>query len=245
MELVKTAEKDKNIGMVSSKAYFKEGTIQNAGLSFEKALQINRVGGISIGYGLKDNNSNLKREIEIFAPGGVAPLYKRKMLEEIFKQDKEFFDEDFFAYAEDLDLGFRGRLLGWNCFLSPNAKLIHLHSQTGISASPFKAFFSERNTILTAIKNLPTIKLINFLFNNLRLKFSYFYKKNESVDKLNKNIGLLNIIFIMFKVYFSILFYLIKMLIKRYKIQANRRVNNKEIRNWFKIFNRGEVENEE
>src|SRR3989338_5395553 len=94
-ELVKTAEKDKKIGMVSSKAYFPDGKIQNAGLSFEKALQINKDGGISIGYGKKDSEvPSLQKEIEIFAPGGVAPLYKRKMLEELYKINKEYFDED-------------------------------------------------------------------------------------------------------------------------------------------------------
>ena len=88
-ELIKTTQKDKRIGAVSSKAYFPDGRIQNAGLSLEKALQINKEGGISIGYGLTDKEApNLSEEIEIFAPGGVAPLYKREILEQIYGELK-------------------------------------------------------------------------------------------------------------------------------------------------------------
>ena len=219
-ELIKTVEKDDKIGAVSSKAYFEDKkTIQNAGLEFYKALQTNKKGGISIGFGLTDSEaSELSEDIEIFAPGGVAPLYKRDVLEKLFDRDREIFDEDFFAYVEDLDLGFRIRGLGYRAVLSSKATLVHLHSQTGGKASPFKAYYCERNTILTAIKNLSLIDLFLFPFRNFWLKLSYLLNKNESVDKLKGNVGILGMILILIKANFSALYLMPKFFIKRWKI---------------------------
>jgi len=216
-ELVKTAEKDEKTGMVSSKALFKDGKVQNAGLIFSKALQINKEGGISLGYGQKDKGE-LKKEIEIFAPGGVAPLYKRKMLEEI-----GLFDEDYFAYSEDLDLGFRGRNVGWKAYLSPNAKLVHLHSQTGGVASKFKAYYAERNTLFTAVKNLPLKDLLLFPFYDFKLKLSYLKNKNSSVEKLNAKIGIIKMIWILVKARLSLIYHLPKLLLKRWRIKINEK----------------------
>lgn len=243
-ELIKTAEKDEKIGMVSSKAYFLDGKIQNAGLSLENALQINRLGSLSIGYGLEDNNPKLKKDIEIFAAYGAAPLYKREMLEELYNQDGEFFDEDFFSCAEDSDLCFRARLLGWNCYLSANAKLKHLHSQTEGLASPFKAYYSERNNNLMAIKNLPFWRLIRFFLENIKLKFSYVTKKNKSVQKLKGNIGIMKMLWILIKAHLVFFILIPKFLIKRWKIQSEKKVSNKEINSWFKKYSREMIENE-
>ena len=226
-ELIKTVQKDTKIGAVSSKAYFSDGRIQNAGLSLEKALQINKEGGISLGYGLTDKEApNLSKEIEIFAPGGVAPLYKREILEQIYYRDKEIFDEDFFAYAEDLDLGFRIRSLGYKSILSPKAKLIHLHSQTSKKASPFKTYYSERNTILTAIKNLSIFNLLLFPFRNIVLKCSYLFKKNNSVQQLSKKVGSFGMVLILIKANLIATFYFPKMLIKRYRINRKNNQSN-------------------
>lgn len=218
-ELIRTAEKDKKIGAVSSKAYFIGGKIiQNAGLIFSKSIQINRLGGVSLGYGLTDKKApELSKDIEIFAVGGVAPLYKREILERIYLRDKEIFDEDFFAYSEDLDLGFRIRRLGYKSFLSPKAKLIHLHSQTGGIASPFKAYYCERNVILTAIKNLSMIDLFLFQFRNLSLKLSYLNKKNLSVENLKGEIGLGAMVWILVKANIVAFFLIPKFFIKRGK----------------------------
>jgi len=244
-ELIKTAEKDEKIGAVSSKAYFSDKkTIQNAGLSYEPSLQINRLGGISIGYGLTDKQvPELEKEIEIFAPGGVAPLYKRKVLEHIYKRDQEIFDEDFFAYAEDLDIGFRIKQFKYKCLLSPKAKLIHLHSMTGGSASKFKSYYSERNVLLTAFKNLSFWRFIKFYFANINLKFNYVKSNNnDSVKKLKEKIGFFGMFWILLKSHLSFLLLTPKYLIKRWKIQSTKKVSNEEIEGWFKKFDRRSIE---
>lgn len=219
-ELIKTADTDLKIGSVSSKAYFSDNiTINNAGLDFYKALQTNKKGGISIGFGLSDTEvPELSEDMEIFAAGGVAPLYKRVVVEKLLVRDNEFFDEDYFAYSEDYDVGFRIKSLGYKSFLSSNAKLIHLHSMTGGKASSFKAYYCERNSILTAIKNLSILDLILFPFRNILLKLSYIFKRHESVENLKNSIGIFNMILILFKANFMALLLIPKFLIKRWKI---------------------------
>lgn len=86
--------------------------------------------------------------VEILFPSACAALYRRTMLEEI-----GFFDDDFFAYAEDTDLGLRGRLAGWDAVLASNAVVYHKYSQTGGSLSPFKVYLVERNHYWAAVKN--------------------------------------------------------------------------------------------
>ena len=91
------------------------------------------------------------REVEeILFPSACAALYKRAMIEET-----GLFDDDFFAYAEDSDLGLRGRLAGWRAVLATNAVVYHKYSQTSGSFSPFKVYLVERNHYWVALKNFP------------------------------------------------------------------------------------------
>ena len=71
-----------------------------------------------------------------------------------------FFDEDFFAYCEDTDLGLRGRLAGWEAMLALEAVVLHKYSQTAGSFSPFKLYLVERNHYLAAAKSFPTSYLL-------------------------------------------------------------------------------------
>ena len=88
--------------------------------------------------------------VEIFGPCGGAALYARQMMLQLGG-----FDEEFFAYLEDVDLAWRARLAGWRCFYQPQARLLHAHSATLGDASPTKRFLLGRNKVWTLIKNLP------------------------------------------------------------------------------------------
>ncbi len=83
-------------------------------------------------------------------PSGCAALYRRRMLEEIGG-----FDESFFLYCEDVDLGLRGRWAGWKCLYVPGAVVEHRYSHSAGAASPLKAWLVERNRVLLVIKNFP------------------------------------------------------------------------------------------
>ncbi len=89
-------------------------------------------------------------EEEILAPNGCAALYRRDLLDEV-----GLFDERYFAYMEDLDLGLRGQLAGWRCLYEPGAVVYHKKSSTTGKHSKFKAFYVERNRIWNLAKLMP------------------------------------------------------------------------------------------
>ncbi|MGH7142163.1 MAG: glycosyltransferase family 2 protein [Candidatus Saccharimonadales bacterium] len=85
---------------------------------------------------------------DIFAATGGASLYRVKMLEKV-----GLFDEDFFAYYEDVDLSFRAQLTGWKVCYTPRAIAYH---QIGATSSKIKGF-----TTFQTIKNLPWLLVRN------------------------------------------------------------------------------------
>jgi GT2 family glycosyltransferase len=87
---------------------------------------------------------------EALLPSGSAALYRRQMLDEI-----GLFDENFFLYCEDTDLGLRARWAGWDCHYVPDAVVEHRYSHSAGRASPLKAYYVERNRLYTVIKNFP------------------------------------------------------------------------------------------
>lgn len=91
---------------------------------------------------------------EALLPSGSAALYRRAMLEEIGG-----FDEDFFLYCEDTDLGLRARWAGWKCLYVPEAVVEHRYSHSAGRASPLKAYYVERNRLFVLLKNYPALSL--------------------------------------------------------------------------------------
>jgi GT2 family glycosyltransferase len=87
---------------------------------------------------------------EVLFPSGSAALYRRAMLEQI-----GLFDEDFFLYCEDTDLGLRARWAGWRCLYVPEAIVEHHYSHSAGRASSLKAYYVERNRLFVLAKNLP------------------------------------------------------------------------------------------
>ncbi len=91
-----------------------------------------------------------ERQEEVLLPSACAALYRRAMLEDI-----GLFDEVFFLYCEDTDLGLRARWAGWKCIYVPQAIVEHGYSQTAGRASPLKAYYVERNRLFVLFKNFP------------------------------------------------------------------------------------------
>ncbi len=88
---------------------------------------------------------------EIFAPCAAAALYRRSAL-----LDEGGFDEDFFCYAEDVDLGFRLRLAGYRCLYVPQSVAHHVGSgTTGGQHSDFSVYHGHRNLVWTFVKDMP------------------------------------------------------------------------------------------
>jgi GT2 family glycosyltransferase len=104
---------------------------------------------------------------EVLFPDAAAALYRQEML-----QVTGLFDETFFAYGDDADLGLRGRWAGFTCVYVPTAIVYHIHSATSGKFSSLKAFLIERNRIWVAVKDFPLgLLLASPLFTALRLAF--------------------------------------------------------------------------
>ena len=88
-------------------------------------------------------------------PSGCAGFYRRRMLEEI-----GLFDENFFLYCEDTDLGLRARWAGWQCRYVADAVVNHHYSNSAGAFSELKAKYVERNRLWVAIKNFPASRLV-------------------------------------------------------------------------------------
>jgi GT2 family glycosyltransferase len=82
------------------------------------------------------------------------------------------FDELFFAYGDDADLGLRGRLAGWTCRYVPTSVVYHIHSATAGEFSTLKAFLIERNRLFVALKLFPVrLLVLTPLFTSLRFAY--------------------------------------------------------------------------
>jgi N-acetylglucosaminyl-diphospho-decaprenol L-rhamnosyltransferase len=88
---------------------------------------------------------------EVFAPCAAAALYAR----DAFLAEGGF-DESFFCYLEDIDLGFRLRLRGERCVQVRRAEMLHVGSAIAGADSDFFVFHSTRNRLWVMVKNLPS-----------------------------------------------------------------------------------------
>ena len=92
-----------------------------------------------------------ENEREVFSPCAAAALYRRSTLLEAGG-----FDEDYFCYVEDVDLGFRLRLAGYRCLYVPQSVACHVGSgTTGGQHSDFAVYHGHRNLVWTFVKNMP------------------------------------------------------------------------------------------
>lgn len=88
----------------------------------------------------------------IFGVSGCAALYRTRALHDV-AVDGEIFDEDFFAFFEDVDLDWRLQARGWTAYHEPAAMALHERGGTGARRSAFVERLSYRNWFLTVAKN--------------------------------------------------------------------------------------------
>lgn len=94
-------------------------------------------------------------EGEVFSIPATAALYRMSALSQLESETGEVFDEDFFAYGEDVDLAWRLRLLGWGLAYTPLATAHHRRSvsQPGRRAPNYVTLLDVRNRWLRIVKN--------------------------------------------------------------------------------------------
>lgn len=212
-------------------------------LSIEPPHLVDSVGGLlismdGIGKGrgrLEVDGGNYDSIKEILLPSGCAALYRKDMFRDI-----GLFDDDFFAYCEDTDVGLRARLMGWKAISVPQAVVYHAYSATGEKYSPFKAFLVERNHLWVAIKNFPLRTLALFplysLWRYLVQVYGIIARRGAGGRFLNKA-SASTLLYILIKSYFSALVRLPSVLRKRRNIQRRRRISSMEVVRLLKAHN--------
>lgn len=92
----------------------------------------------------------VKTEREVFSACGAAAVYPRQAFNLV-----QGFDEDYFAYVEDIDLGFRLRLAGYPCIYLPTAVVHHVGSGSSGKHSDLSVYYGQRNLVWTFFKDMP------------------------------------------------------------------------------------------
>ena len=126
--------------------------------------------------GENHNSTEYTEVCEIFSACAGAAMYRKSLLSEI-----GMFDDNFFAYMEDVDLAIRSKINGYRNFLCPDAVVYHIGSATsGSRYNDFKVRLAARNNVWVVYKNLPIpLKITNFifLFLGFLIKYLFFLKK--------------------------------------------------------------------
>ena len=229
-ELVKAIGTDHRVGMWASKV-----------LSHQHQDRIEAVGELIYWDGLNRAQGQYEQDLgqydsleEIFFPPGCGGMYRKSVFEQI-----GLFDEDFFAYGDDAEIGIRARLAGWKCLYVPGAILYHKNSGSTGQCSSFKAFYVERNRFWITIKYFPLPLLILSLFFTLYRFMLQAYgalTHRGASGKFTELHSPLHLLGILFKAYGSGLRYLPRMLQKRRRLRPLRRATYGEIFGWFKRF---------
>lgn len=89
-------------------------------------------------------------ETNIFGASGGASLFRVAMLRNV-----GVFDNDFFAYYEDVDLSFRAQLAGWKIAYVPSARVYHAMSITGARIKGFFTYQTMKNLPMLFWKDVP------------------------------------------------------------------------------------------
>lgn len=173
------------------------------------------------------------RADEVLAPSGSACAWRRSMLDAIGR-----FDESYFAYLEDLDLGMRGQLAGWKCLYVPTAVARHAKSMNSGNHSKFKAYHVERNRIYNAVKLLPGFMLLVsplFTLNRYLLQFYAARTRRGLPSRFVKDYSWLGLLGVLARAYATALVNLPRMLRRRRAIARTRTISVDE---WYRLISR-------
>jgi len=151
MQMLKRIDRSQRIEMVAARMmkYDNRTCIDNLGITFYKC-------------GLASNRKSI--EDPLLGPCGGCALYTADLLQHIYQATGEYFDDQFFCYAEDTDLAWRSVLLGYRAAYAGDAVVYHKGSiASGGPNSDFVLYHGIRNSLFVLIKDVP----LYFLLKNL------------------------------------------------------------------------------
>lgn len=190
--------------------YYDRKIIDSAGDALDLSLGPYKIGE-------HEPSENYRERCFIFGACGGGGCYKRELFDRI-----GLFDEDFFAYFEDIDLSFRANWAGFRCLSVPGAVIYHKVAATSGATSRSRDRFDimrRRNFIFLIVKNYPVAFLVQhgpficaahflkFILNLCRGRFRVAFMTQWEIAK-----GMP------------------KMLVKRQAIMAGRRITNAEMK---------------
>ncbi|MCX6620153.1 MAG: glycosyltransferase family 2 protein [Acidobacteria bacterium] len=213
-----------DVGMAASKV-----------LVYEDPRRIDKVGhliypdGQNRGRGSGEYDHGQYDQVEeTLWPDGCAAMYRRAMLDRIGG-----FDEDFFAYADDADLGLRARIAGWRCLYIPAAVAKHHRGATLGTFSSRRLELIERNRVLLAVKLFPwSLLWLNGAYYLARLAAGAWAaaRGRGEVRRYPGAAGKFRIAMAMIRGDFEALRLLPKMLRKRREIDRIRKLSPAQVR---------------
>ena len=166
-----TIEKDQKIFSVSARMVdMKNQNVLDGAGDLYCAL------GWAFARGKGKSTNAFENQARIFSACAGAAIYRKEILDKIGA-----FDEEHFAYLEDLDLGYRAGIYGYKNMYQPNAIVFHAGSAvSGSRHNAFKVNLSARNNVYLLYKNMPLLQyLINlpFLLLGFLVKWMFFVSK--------------------------------------------------------------------
>ncbi|MDQ6803062.1 MAG: glycosyltransferase family 2 protein [Acidobacteriota bacterium] len=160
---------------------------------------------------------------EVFGVSGAAGVYRKSFIINS-TINNEFFDEDFFAYREDADVAWRGRLFGWRAMVVPDAIAYHVRSVT-----------PERRRSLSPEINMHSVK--NRFLLRLKNEGAYLAIRNAPFE-LARDLVVIGAALTIERSSFPALRWLWRnrrrILAKRREIQKRRRVSDRQLAEWFR-----------
>ncbi|MEK9152956.1 MAG: glycosyltransferase family 2 protein [Patescibacteria group bacterium] len=182
----------------------------------------------------ENDDGDYDRTEEVFGVSGALAMYRVSALDDVAWRG-EYFDEDFFAYKEDIDLAWRLRLRGWQALYVPRAVAHHYRtasikeraSKLETAFNPHRQikkhinFYSYRNHLLTLVKNE---HFLNLLRDMPRIGW-YEFQKFAFVALFEQRT---------FKGLADFFRNLPRAVEKRHMIMSRSTVGSGEIRKWFK-----------
>ncbi len=133
--------------------------------------------------GVGQPSGGYRRPVKVFSACAGAAIYRREVFEEI-----GYFDENHFAYLEDLDVGYRAKIFGYDNVYCPEAVVYHVGSGTsGSKYNSFKVKLAARNNIYLNYKNMPALQLLLNavpILLGIAVKYQFFKNRGFGEDYL-------------------------------------------------------------
>lgn len=170
-EMIKAIERSPKIFSVSSKMIqlYDHSKMDDAGDMYTLM-------GWAFQRGVGRPSGGYNHVCRVFSACAGAAIYRREVFKTI-----GYFDEMHFAYLEDIDVGYRARIFGYENWYVPAALVYHVGSGTsGSRYNQFKTRYSSRNNIYLIYKNMPVLQIIlnlPFLVPGFGMKILFFSQK--------------------------------------------------------------------